>query len=288
MSRISVIKSNAFHGLSALKKLNLVFLCIAEIEAFAFCDDDDDDNSATALINLSIAENSLRFIANNTFSCLRRLEQLDLSHNLIEFIDLLGFEGLIGLKQLMLTNNHLKQISAELFQYFHALEEMNLNEMDIDSRTFQYEKGNFERLDRLNKEIKLKIYMRSISINGDLEWNDFELLVTYVRPIVNTTLLDAIYYNSLVVKFDFKTTDDEEDNWCFLTLFFIINDLTIDFQQRYISSYFLSKCLNIKIVQRADFKEKIEEYLIMMSIKDDQNKSNGNHSHHITSKLVSD
>uniref|UniRef100_A0A1B0AFF3 LRRCT domain-containing protein n=2 Tax=Glossina TaxID=44049 RepID=A0A1B0AFF3_GLOPL len=103
-----IIKTDAFAGLRALKKLSLDGNNITKIKQFAF-------RGLPRLKELSIQYTPLKAIARFAFAGLQNLSTILLTHNQIATIEAYAFAGTSNVKLILLTNNPLLRIESFAF-----------------------------------------------------------------------------------------------------------------------------------------------------------------------------
>ncbi|XP_038077298.1 carboxypeptidase N subunit 2-like [Patiria miniata] len=110
------------------------------------------------LRGLSMADNLLERISNDSLSQLRGLEFLNLSGNLLSTVPRGGLQRLSFLRQLDISRNYLIELSRDSFPGLSALQELNLGENGIHN----VQEGTFINLPSL-----IKLSLTSNFINAD-------------------------------------------------------------------------------------------------------------------------
>lgn len=103
-----VIRSDAFAGLRALRKLSLDGNNISIIKPFAF-------RGLPRLRELSIQQTPLATVAQFAFAGLQNITSIHLSHNKIVKVEGYAFAGTSNLKLIVLTNNPIMRIETNAF-----------------------------------------------------------------------------------------------------------------------------------------------------------------------------
>lgn len=103
-----VIRSDAFAGLRALRKLSLDGNNISIIKPFAF-------RGLPRLKELSIQQTPLATVAQFAFAGLQNITSIHLSHNKIVKVEGYAFAGTSNLKLIVLTNNPILRIETNAF-----------------------------------------------------------------------------------------------------------------------------------------------------------------------------
>lgn len=103
-----VIRSDAFAGLRALRKLSLDGNNISIIKPFAF-------RGLPRLKELSIQQTPLATVAQFAFAGLQNITSIHLSHNRITKVEGKAFAGTSNLKLITLSNNPLQRIDSNAF-----------------------------------------------------------------------------------------------------------------------------------------------------------------------------
>ena len=156
LSKIWSLKSGCFNGLVNLKRLNLNFCNINQIEENAF------SSSLANLEALILSHNKLRLIEKHYFNNLLNLKQLNLSNNKLESIQDGSFNCLKNLNGLDLSsNNKLNSIKCDVFE-----QNVNLRQLILD---VILKNDDFEEHFISNNNLKLRINF--ISLENDLNNN---------------------------------------------------------------------------------------------------------------------
>lgn len=129
--------SNSFHGLIALKKLNLSRNFIEYIDHRSFM-------GLEKLRFVDLSHNKIKVIESNSFSGLPKLKVLDLSFNVLENLNK-SVQNLSFLKTLRLDSTNLQDVSCEEFIGLTRLSTLSLQDNRITSLN-----GCFGKLYRLN------------------------------------------------------------------------------------------------------------------------------------------
>eukprot|EP00063_Salmo_salar_P083124 XP_014057959.1 PREDICTED: toll-like receptor 13 [Salmo salar] len=115
---ISNIEDFAFLGLTNLESLDIGINNITQINTNTFF--------GLQLTKLTLRLNKLHILFAKQFSCLVKLQYLDLTHNLISNIEDFAFLGLTNLESLDITRNKITQINANTFFGLHSLTWLDL------------------------------------------------------------------------------------------------------------------------------------------------------------------
>lgn len=145
--RLRKLQAISLHPL----KLNTLSIENNQIETI----DEDTFVHQTDLEELSLADNKLRVIKRNTFSTLTSLTKLDLSGNEIQSIDTGAFVELARLEDLNLENNNIKVLDDRLFDRLGAL------------KTLSIANNRIENVDRIMERLRNLGRLRKINIRGN-------------------------------------------------------------------------------------------------------------------------
>uniref|UniRef100_A0A4W5LL10 TIR domain-containing protein n=1 Tax=Hucho hucho TaxID=62062 RepID=A0A4W5LL10_9TELE len=115
---ISNIEDFAFLGLTNLVSLDITRNNITQLHANTFF--------GLQLTQLTLRLNNLQIIFAKQFSCLVKLQCLDLTQNLISNIENFAFLGLTNLESLNITSNKITKIHANTFFGLHSLTWLDL------------------------------------------------------------------------------------------------------------------------------------------------------------------
>uniref|UniRef100_A0A4W5KJY5 TIR domain-containing protein n=1 Tax=Hucho hucho TaxID=62062 RepID=A0A4W5KJY5_9TELE len=115
---ISNIEDFAFLGLTNLESLDIARNKITQINANTFI--------GLQLTKLTLRLNKLHMLFAKQFSCLFKLQYLDLTQNLISNIEDFAFLGLTNLESLDIAKNKITQINANTFFGLHSLTWLDL------------------------------------------------------------------------------------------------------------------------------------------------------------------
>lgn len=126
-SKVGLLAANrdAFIGMTQLKRLNLSWNKISEIESENFAD-------MTELNFLDLSHNQIELLESNAFSGLSELQELNLSHNLLKGLGTGVFDSLMNLKILNLSFNRLRELANEIFTEINVIEEFHATNNQIE------------------------------------------------------------------------------------------------------------------------------------------------------------
>ena len=114
------------------------------------------------LQTLSITNNNISRIQNDTFIDLISLLNLQLAHNNIKYIESSAFNGLLNVVSLQLNNNYLVNLNKDTFKYFST----ELQKLSIHNNLLTtIDEDIFGNLIKLNE---LKIFNKRINCNCEI------------------------------------------------------------------------------------------------------------------------
>ena len=138
------------------------------------------------IAELSIANNNIKTIVDESFSNLFKLSNLDLSGNQIERIHEKAFSQVSSVRQLNLEDNELYEVPTLSFQSFHKLEELKIGR----NKFSVIEDSAFLHLERLTKlDISGCSLLKTVKANAFGILSDLEFLkissnrkLNYIHP----------------------------------------------------------------------------------------------------------
>lgn len=119
-TNVSHVLTEIFEAFPNLEDFSMLSIGLPMIQSGAF-------NDAENLVALSINDNLLTELEENTFSMLSQLSHLDLGHNRIERIHPNAFNMLLSLQNLFLGNNRLQNLQVGTFDQMPGLRSIFLN-----------------------------------------------------------------------------------------------------------------------------------------------------------------
>jgi Leucine-rich repeat (LRR) protein len=143
-------------------------------------------------IDMSINNNSLTRICNNTFIHLGRLSSLDLASNRLEFLDYDAFQGLENLTRLKLSDNRLKLLRSNTFKPLKKL-----TRLDISANKLAIiEPGSFfgleNSLEILNIDSNRIQFLKNHFFNGLCQLSILNLKDNQISSIQRDTFKDIV------------------------------------------------------------------------------------------------
>ena len=120
------LNNNAFEGMNELKLINASWNKISEIESKTF----------THLKNLEILDLSHNFLRSFDFLIFKglvKLEKLQLNHNNLSIIHSHTFSTLLNLSVLDLSFNTIKKLQVETFAKFNTIKEFYINDNQLET-----------------------------------------------------------------------------------------------------------------------------------------------------------
>jgi len=124
MGKFPILRADSFNGLVNLKELDLKNNSIKFITENTFI-------GLSKLNKLVLDENNLEIIKSNTFNGLYALTTLNLENNQIKAVEPYSFIGLSSLPKITLQNNNLESLCSNTFIGLSALSELNLENNQI-------------------------------------------------------------------------------------------------------------------------------------------------------------
>lgn len=199
---ITSISQNTFHSLILLEKLDISYNLIEKIEF---------NDNLKNLKWLSLNNNRLKRIQNNTFESLTSLEYLYISNNKIKLIDAAAFKKLPNLYILILINNDLQTLESNTFRDLNSLSRLEIsntkisnipNECFSGSRNLNTINASYSEIMNLNyNAFRTTDYIEILDFSHNFLTN-FDINITHIINIKeiylnNNNIKNISYYTFL-------------------------------------------------------------------------------------------